>query len=231
MEYEDDFFAEGVMEMPTPCQHCNGIFDLNDGSASEKWYPNTIICESCGRREEEEIERDNEIEELRERYSNAKWEIEDARNQLIILGVSDIDDEKQEGAEKILPLTASESVSLTKENFWNELNERLPAGTKVFCDWIDEYKERLDWSKLFNAGYVLNRHYHIGFMVDPGLTLAPKFHDLPYAFQLGIWIQFVLDRGGCAWEIDYMFSFDLREEIEHAISMIDSEQRKTIDAK
>lgn len=31
-------------EMPTPCQKCGKIFELNDGIGSEKWYPLTIIC-------------------------------------------------------------------------------------------------------------------------------------------------------------------------------------------
>lgn len=35
-------------EMPTPCQKCGEIFDLNDGVGSELWFPNTVICENCG---------------------------------------------------------------------------------------------------------------------------------------------------------------------------------------
>lgn len=62
--------------------------------------------------------------------------------------------------------------SLTKENFWNELEEKYPAGMKIFCDWIDQYKETIGWSFLFKEANDL------------------KFHDMPIAFQLGIWIQF-----------------------------------------
>ena len=53
------------MDMPTPCQRCGNIFELNDGRASEKWYPNTIICDSCDSEEEDEIQLDDEIEELK----------------------------------------------------------------------------------------------------------------------------------------------------------------------
>jgi len=28
------------MEMPTPCQKCGNLFDLNDGTGSTKWFPN-----------------------------------------------------------------------------------------------------------------------------------------------------------------------------------------------
>ena len=41
MFYEDD----DEMDMPTPCQKCGNLFDLNDGVGSEKWFPNTVICE------------------------------------------------------------------------------------------------------------------------------------------------------------------------------------------
>ena len=40
----------------------------------KKWFPNTIICVECFCKEEEEIEREEEIEELKEVLENAKWE-------------------------------------------------------------------------------------------------------------------------------------------------------------
>lgn len=74
--------------------------------------------------------------------------------------------------------------SLTLENFWNELKARYPEGLKIFTDWIDEYKKTVDWDKLFNGrGY-------------PIVVLAPKYHELPYAFQLGIWLEFIASRKG-----------------------------------
>jgi len=60
-------------EMPTPCQHCGEIFDLNDGFGSEKWYPNIVICEECYRKEEEEIEEDDRWEDINNEISNALY--------------------------------------------------------------------------------------------------------------------------------------------------------------
>lgn len=51
-------------EMPTPCVHCGKIFDLNDGYCSRKWHKDTTICEECHEKEEQEIERDEEIEDF-----------------------------------------------------------------------------------------------------------------------------------------------------------------------
>lgn len=70
------------MEMPTPCEKCGDIFELLDGLTSEKWFPNTIICESCGQKEKEEIERDEEIEELKDRISDAEITIRYAKERL-----------------------------------------------------------------------------------------------------------------------------------------------------
>lgn len=66
------------MEMPTPCQKCGDIFDLNDGATSAKWFPNTVICESCGNQEDIEIERDGEIQDLKSAIEDAEWTIRDS---------------------------------------------------------------------------------------------------------------------------------------------------------
>ena len=70
------------MEMPTPCQRCGNWFDLNDGYGSDKWYPNTVICKSCHKEEEAEIERDEEIEELKGQISDAEYTIKNAKERL-----------------------------------------------------------------------------------------------------------------------------------------------------
>lgn len=69
----DDEFDE--MEMPTPCQKCDGWFDLNDGTGSEKWFPRTIICPECGEREQAIIDVENDIEDLQEEIDSAKEDI------------------------------------------------------------------------------------------------------------------------------------------------------------
>jgi hypothetical protein len=70
------------MEMPTPCQHCGDWFDLHDGCASEKWYPNTVICEKCAQLEEKIIEVEEEIADIQIELENAKWDVEHYTKQL-----------------------------------------------------------------------------------------------------------------------------------------------------
>lgn len=76
------------MEMPTPCQHCGEIFDLNDGYGSEKWYKNTVICENCYRKEEDEIEEDDRWEEINIDISNALYGLDKEPNISVLLDQS-----------------------------------------------------------------------------------------------------------------------------------------------
>lgn len=84
--------------------------------------------------------------------------------------------------------------TLTKENFWDRMMELYPNATKKFCQWIDEYKIAVGWNALFGENV--------------------KFHDLPGAMQVGIWLEYVCDRGGCTFEIENFFEYDLGEDIE-----------------
>src|SRR5689334_103194 len=80
------------------------------------------------------------------------------------------------------------SHPLTKNNFWNKMMEEFPNAMKLFCDWIDEYKKAVGWDDLFNDGF----EYKDGqayFKIK-----SPKYHDLPYAMQQGIWISFCYDQ-------------------------------------
>lgn len=76
--------------------------------------------------------------------------------------------------------------NLTLENFWNDLYKNHPAGTKVFCDWIDKYKAENNWNVLFNGKFKVIES-------DKSIHSSPKYHDLPWAMQFGIWIEFMLD--------------------------------------
>lgn len=78
--------------------------------------------------------------------------------------------------------------SLTKENFWNAALEAYPAQVEKFCAWVDSYKERVNWDKLFNAER--DMVFSSGFDKVPS---APKFHDLPLGMQLGIFMQYVAE--------------------------------------
>lgn len=86
---------------------------------------------------------------------------------------------------------------LTKENFWNELHEKYPLGMKRFCDWIDEYKKRVDWDKVFHVPqYEVWVGSPTGFMKKIGgqeISPAPKYHDIPIGMQIGIFIQFQIE--------------------------------------
>jgi len=78
--------------------------------------------------------------------------------------------------------------TLTKENFWDELQQLYPEGMKVFSEWIDEYKKRVGWAHLFNSKF---RETEIGRIYQ-----RPKYHDLPTAMQAGIFLEFVEDKFG-----------------------------------
>lgn len=73
-------------------------------------------------------------------------------------------------------------TNLNKENFWNEINMKYTEEMNQFSRWIDEYKLKIDWSQLFRLGGEI------------------KFHDLPIALQIGIFIQFT-------YETDRFFNF------------------------
>jgi len=75
------------MEMPTPCQKCGGWFELNEGSGSVKWFPNTVICQKCGEEEKAEIERDEEIQDLKNAIDDAEFTIKESRSRLQELGI------------------------------------------------------------------------------------------------------------------------------------------------
>jgi hypothetical protein len=75
------------MDMPCPCQKCGSWFDLNDGYGSEKWFPNTVICEKCYHEEEKEILVDEEIEELKMELDDAVYTVNNCRKRLKVHGI------------------------------------------------------------------------------------------------------------------------------------------------
>lgn len=78
-------------------------------------------------------------------------------------------------------------IRLTKENFWNDLYKKYPEEMKVFCMWIDRYKEKVGWNTLFN----INSDYQNS---EGKNAVAPKYHDLPIAMQVGIFFEFCMGR-------------------------------------
>jgi len=57
--------------------------------------------------------------------------------------------------------------SLTKENFWNEIETKYPNAFKIFTDWIDKYKKAVDWNDLFRDHLNADAKF-----------ASPKFHDI-----------------------------------------------------
>lgn len=94
--------------------------------------------------------------------------------------------------------------NLTKENFWNEMQEKYPQSMAVFCVWIDEYKKENNWNDLFGNDQITQRKEYWADI---------KFHHLPIAMQYGIWQQFVEHNG------HKQFSTELIGDLRHTIKM------------
>jgi hypothetical protein len=104
--------------------------------------------------------------------------------------------------------------NLNKENFWNELQIKYPDAMKIFCDWIDQYKNKVDWQKLFARRTFKISEEETSAEYENRIS---KFHEIPLAMQIGIWIEYVVERGGCNWTIENMFEINWREEIANFI--------------
>jgi len=76
--------------------------------------------------------------------------------------------------------------TLTKENFWNEVESKYPEAFAVFSKWIDSYKVEVDWNKLFNVD---SDYQNAAGKNAP----TPKFHELPFEFQNGIIARFDIE--------------------------------------
>lgn len=83
--------------------------------------------------------------------------------------------------------------SLTKENFWDGMNEKYPMAMQKFCTWIDEYKKRVEWDMMFRERHGRDADDNVKFE-------KPKYHDLPLAMQIGIFGQFSNELGGLPYD-------------------------------
>jgi len=101
--------------------------------------------------------------------------------------------------------------NLTKENFWSDMHQKFPKAMTIFCEWIDQYKKKHRWKYLFNEGAYL-------FPDTSEVTMAPKYHDLPFAMQIGIWMEFVYDQG-IYWVFN--FSSDLKTDIRDFLAVLE----------
>lgn len=69
------------MEMPTPCEKCDEVFDLHDGASSPR-QPSIIICARCASLEQAEMEAEEEHEELEAQIEDAEYTLKMARMRL-----------------------------------------------------------------------------------------------------------------------------------------------------
>lgn len=78
---------------------------------------------------------------------------------------------------------------LSKLNFWDAIKVLYPKSFSFFEKWIDEYKADNGWKGLFNDQ---------SWRADQAAAIhsvPPKFHELPFAMQFGIFTQFLADQG------------------------------------
>lgn len=105
--------------------------------------------------------------------------------------------------------------TLTKENFWNDIEKQYPKASNLFYQWIDEYKKCVFWNELFSDGYL---HPVVG----GAKAKVPKFHEIPYAMQQGIWIEFANYTLNRMFEQpEYSYSLDMEEEVKTVFKEIE----------
>lgn len=97
--------------------------------------------------------------------------------------------------------------NLNKENFWNRMKEQQPLATKMFCEWIDEYKKIVGWDAMFGNIFPTEKKI--------------KFHDIPYEMQMGIMNRFFIEAfaGKEEYERSQMQK-DYHGEMEDALSQL-----------
>ena len=107
--------------------------------------------------------------------------------------------------------------NLTKENFWDDIYTKFPKATQVFYDWIDEYKKNNNWDLIFNSKFKVVE-------TSTSIFSSPKYHELPYALQQGIWIEFCIDVLSDYFEQpEYIPDTDLEEEIKEVLLNIENQ--------
>lgn len=72
------------MEMPTPCNSCEKLFDLPDGKTSP-YNRKIIICAACADKEQAEYDREDEIQELKYKIEDAEYTLKTAKERLLEL--------------------------------------------------------------------------------------------------------------------------------------------------
>lgn len=74
-------------------------------------------------------------------------------------------------------------LEMKKEGFWTGIQLKYPLMFADFSRWVDEYKRRIYWVTYFKGG-----------------MQEIKFHDLPQAMQIGVFLQYTIEQG------DYIYA-------------------------
>ena len=89
---------------------------------------------------------------------------------------------------------------LTKENFFNDMQLSYPNSMREFCNFIDEYKEAVNWNDLFRNKRIYG--------VEPKTNR--KFHDIPFEMQEGIILLFLKNKSESGY-----YSTDVKDRLQH----------------
>ncbi len=99
--------------------------------------------------------------------------------------------------------------------FWIELAKKYPLGFKVFDNWLIKYQLEHDW-------------YHMFRVKGDGKTIP--FDELPLGMQIGIYIEFVTERGGCSWEVD-LYEMDWKEDMTKMCEMMQGDEEMQVKSR
>lgn len=101
---------------------------------------------------------------------------------------------------------------LTKENFFNDLEKECPDAVEDFKQWIDEFKVKIGWDKIF--------------VCNPGTGQVLKFDSIPFELQTGIIGRYIVERM-CAITETGVQNYERsagREHREHLVQMFKTVQ-------
>lgn len=94
--------------------------------------------------------------------------------------------------------------------FFGHLFKEYPLGHNAFFKWLAEFKQRPE---------CIAFSHPIG--LQPGDY--PSWGQMPGPLQVGIWIEFCMERGGCTWRIPNLFSYDWKQDMTEMFRLMHEE--------
>ncbi len=114
--------------------------------------------------------------------------------------------------------------TLTKENFWDEMEQKYPKAMAHFKQWIDQYKRDNNWGYVFNPEFTIKTISERGNFSSLTHSWPPKYHELPIAMQFGIFTEYLYYTDTIS--IDLFSQADycryIRSAIENGLASINS---------